>query len=160
MPEASALLLPTIIGVKFMTLLSLCKGEKMFTILQKELRSEKLRSPMQKLATCVDYKNIQNLKRVANLLKETDAALQVSQKEWVALATKYIKKDKEKGIFLVSKDGPEWLDGVDVAAAEAEIDAFMDKEVLIKAPKLPLSDIACVKLSPSDIVGLDPLLTE
>jgi hypothetical protein len=94
------------------------------------------------------------LKKVATIAKQLDAALTESQKQWVALAEKYIQKS-ENGNFAITQAGPTWIDGVDPVVAKAAIDAFIAQEVIIEAEKLTLADIDCVALSPADIVLLD-----
>ena len=49
-------------------------------------------------------------------------------------------------------------DEVDKDEAEKAIKAFMEDEIIVKSPKLALTDIACVKLTPADIVALDSVL--
>lgn len=130
----------------------------MFKISYKDLRSDALHRTLQKVAQSTSYKNIVKLKKVAALVKAMDKAITQSQKEWLALADKLIKKDPEKGNYLIDQKGPNWLDGVDKAQGEKEIDLFTEKEALIEAEQITAHDIETVEISPADLVALSAVM--
>jgi len=129
----------------------------MFKLNYGVLRTEQFQQALLKIIKSADYKNMGKLKKVAALAKQLDSALSESQKQWIALAEKYIQKS-ENGNFAITGAGPTWIDGVDPLVAKAAIDEFLTHEVIIEAEKLTLADIDCVALSPSDVVLLDAVL--
>ena len=130
----------------------------MFKISYKDLRTESLHRAIQKISHSTSYKNIAKLKKVAALVKAMDYSILKTQKEWVNLASKYIKKDVEKGVFLIDKTGPTWLEGVDPILAEKELDEFSEREAIINAEQITAHDIETVELCPSDLVALNAVL--
>ena len=142
-------------------LLNFRKGKSMFKVTYKQLRSDALKSALVKIATSSDYKNINCLKKVAALVKAVEEKLHTSQKDWVALADTLIQKDAEKGNYkFTEQKGPVWLEGVEAEKADKQIEDFLAKEVIIEAPKISITDIASVVLSPADIVNLSPVLAD
>lgn len=133
-------------------------GAKMFSLQHKILRSDSFQTPIRKLANCSDYKNIQNLQRVASFVKAVENALLTSQKKWVEIGEKYIKIDESTKTFQFSNAGPVFKDDVDHEEAKKAVAAFLEDEVIVKSAKLSINDIACVKLCPADIVALDSVL--
>lgn len=131
----------------------------MFKLSYKTLRDNDFLSAMQKLTQCSTYKNVKVSYNVMRMGKVLDQKLRDSQKEWIELADPLVKRD-ERGNFASDGRAFLWKEGVDPAAAEKSILAFLEKEVIVDRTKLSLDDIEPARLSPAELGAVEALVTE
>jgi len=130
----------------------------MFKISYIDLRSDKFRTAVSRLATCNGFKDIKITMQIGKLAKDVDAHLQRTQKEWLELADPLLERD-EKGNFIIDPvAGFTFKDGIEKAQAQKAIEEFTKRETTIEQPKLTLQDVAAAGLSPMELVALEPVL--
>lgn len=132
----------------------------MFKLTYKELRDPQFRNAMLKLSNCSEYKDHKVAHNIMRMAKVLERELKRTQDDWIVLAEKYIQRT-ENGAFKMNETKTDfaWAEGVDKTTAEAAIEEFGKKEVVVERFKLKLDDIAPAKLSPADLAALEPLVT-
>lgn len=134
------------------------KERNMFKITYKELRSPQFSQSLTKLASCTELapKVAYNIARTAAVLGRE---LTTSQKKWIAASKPLFKLD-DAGSFMpnATKEFFVLNEGVDEGDAKEKVEEFLNHEVLVERFKLKVEDLAPAKLSPQDLIALEPLL--
>lgn len=131
----------------------------MFKLSYKELRDNAFISAMAKLTNCSEYKDIKTSYNVMRMGKTLEEKLKESQKEWIEMADKLIKRD-DKGNFAHTNNDFVWKHGVSADEGHKTIEDFLKKEIIIDRYKLKLEDMAPAKLSPNELAAIEPVFTE
>jgi hypothetical protein len=130
----------------------------MFKITYKELRSPQFSQSLSKLAQCTELKP-KTAYHIAKTATVLGRELSSSQKKWVAIS-KPLFKLNEAGTFIPNTTNEFFVtnEGVSEDDAKAKVEEFLNHEVLVERFKLKIDDLAPAKLSPQDLIALEPML--
>lgn len=90
--------------------------------------------------------------KLSKLLKTVDKELKDLEDFRLKLIQKYGEQDKEKNMFAVK--------GANEVKFYAEFGKLLDTSVDIKFTKIPLKDLAGVKITPNELALLEPFIKE
>lgn len=139
---------------------SLGRKKTMFKVSYRELRSDTFRQAIGKLATCQEFKSPQISMKVGRVVRDVEKELKKSQKAWIDLADPLVARD-DKGNFKLSDiEGFTFKEGVNADDARKKIESFVEVEALFDHPKFKLDDLGPAKLSPIELLQIEPMLVQ
>lgn len=125
------------------------------------LRDKDFFSAVAKINNFTDFKDARVMANIARIVKLIDKYQEEANDVFIKLLKQYAKLD-EKGEILASPGKPGTYEIKDEVVAEwkEKYKEFCAVEFEIFAKKLNLHDLISAKLSPKDLIALDPLLNQ
>lgn len=129
----------------------------MFKLDYSRLRSDSFAQALKKISACTDFdpKTAYRIMRTSKVLN--DVFLD-SQKEWVALLSKYVPKDGNSWKMNESGSDFLWNEGVNPEQVKKEIKEFGEKTIEVERYPFSLEELAPAKLSASEMDSLGELI--
>lgn len=130
-----------------------------FELTYEDLSSRAFADALNKLSMSTGFHEAKTAYDVGKLVEEIFTFMAKCQKEFVPIASEYVLKD-DTGKPVKKEDDPGSVKIIPERVAEWEktYKDFTAKTVTVQRHKIPLNSLNTCKLSPQELIALDPIL--